>query len=173
MLLVKEKDGGLVATEYTLASSYWQKQYIDRGIKYLLWVEYNASVLSWNLFRGYIEDRCLRINKELDVNYILEEEEESIRRYKDLERGHSMLISSYESIIETRSKLEQFIRKDMELNKETKNGGVVYKPKDVTGALLELEKLGDMIIRISKKIESEFDENKGRLERGDLNEFTD
>ncbi len=173
MLLVKEENGGLKASEYTLSSVYWDKQYKERGIKYLLWVEYNSSVLSWNVYRGYLEDRCQRVNNDLGVSFNIEEERESIERYKELERGRSMLISSYDNILKSRHTLERFISNDMDLTKETKSGSPLYKPKDVTSALLELEKINDMILRIWKKIEVEFDESGKRLEKGDLNEFTD
>lgn len=173
MLLVKEENGGLKASEYTLSSVYWDKQYKERGIKYLLWVEYNSSILSWNVYRGYLEDRCQRVNNDLGVSFKIEDEGESIERYKELERGRSMLISSYENILKSKHTLEKFISNDMDLTKETKSGSPLYKPKDVTSALLELEKISDMILRIWKKIEVEFDESGKRLEKGDLNEFTD
>lgn len=173
MLLVKEENGGLRASEYTLSSVYWDKKYKELGLKYLLWVEYNSSVLSWNVYRGYLEDRCLRINNDLGVSFKIEEESESIERYKELERGRSMLISSYENILKSKETLEKFISNDMDLNKKTKSGSPLYKPKDVTSALLELEKISDMLLRIWKKIEVEFDESSKRLEKGDLNEFTD
>lgn len=173
MLLVKEENGGLKASEYTLSSVYWDKKYKELGLKYLLWVEYNSSILSWNVYRGYLEDRCLRINNDLGVSFKIEEESESIERYKELERGRSMLISSYENILKSKHTLEHFISNDMDLTRETKNGSPLYKPKDVTSALLELEKISDMLLRIWKKIEVEFDESSKRLEKGDLNEFTD
>lgn len=173
MLLVKEEDGGLKASAYTLGSVYWDKKYKELGLKYLLWVEYNSSVLGWNVYRGYGDERCMRINSDLGVSWNIEEELESINRYKELERGRSMLISGYESIIKSKETLEKFISNDMDLTKKTKSGSPLYKPKDVTSALLELEKISDMILRMWKKIEVEFEDSGKRIEKGDLNEFTD
>ena len=173
MLLVKEVDGGLRPTEYVLGSVYWDKMYKERGVKYLLWIEYNGSIRSWNVFRSVGDDRCDKVNSDLGVCWRVEEEVESLRRYRDLESGQSLLIKSYESILESKKQIEGFVR-NLDLTSKNKAGMPLYKPKDVTGALLELEKVSDMVLRMYKKIEVEFDKNDNmRLDKGDDNEFTD
>jgi len=134
-------------------------------------IEFMTSALKTNPYRGYSEDRkaevikrdIIRIEKWVPDILVLK----GIEKVKEFQREGSESYSLYLSALVAKNKLQDFFN-TFNMNKvNMKTGAPIYKPRDITAALQDLDKTIISLQSLEKKVEDDLFETakiKGQKE---------
>lgn len=139
------------------------------ALKEFTYIEFMSSQLKSNPYRGYREsarDSILKKNIIQDENWIPDILiREAIEKIEDFQRNGSTSYSLYKKAIAAKEKLEDFFD-DFNLKEKTDKGAYLLKPKDITGALLDLDKVIVNLESLKEKIEKElFEEVRNKSDK--------
>ena len=134
-------------------------------------IEFMTSALKTNPYRGYSEDRkaevikrdIIRIEGWVPDILVLK----GIEKVKEFQREGSESYSLYLSALVAKNKLQDFFN-TFNMNKvNMKTGAPIYKPRDITAALQDLDKTIISLQSLEKKVEDDLFETakiKGQKE---------
>lgn len=135
------------------------------------YIEFMTSALKSNPYRGYSEDRksdviikdiIKVVNWQPDILVL-----KGMEKVREFQREGSESYSLYLSAIVAKNKLQDFFN-SFNINKvNTKTGAPIYKPRDITAALQDLDKTIMSLQSLEKKVEEDLFESvkiKGQKE---------
>ena len=129
------------------------------------YIEFVTSLLKTNPYRGYA-DSVKREVVEKDVITRKDWYEDDlifkgIEKVKEFQIQASPNYSLYMSAIKAKDKLEEFLNNFDIDERNIKTGVPIFKPKDITSALLDIEKVTASLTGLKKKVEEDlFEETK-------------
>lgn len=135
------------------------------------YIEFMTSALKTNPYRGYSEDR----KSEVIIKDIIKVENwqpdilvlKGMEKVREFQREGSESYSLYLSAVVAKNKLQDFFN-TFNINKvNTKTGAPIYKPRDITVALQDLDKTIMSLQNLEKKVEEDLFESvkiKGQKE---------
>ena len=135
------------------------------------YIEFMTSALKTNPYRGYSEDRKSEVIKR-DVVHIDNWQPDllvlkGMDKVKEFQREGSESYSLYLSAVVAKNKLQDFFN-TFNMNKvNMKTGAPIYKPKDITAALQDLDKTIISLQSLERKVEEDLFETakiKGQKE---------
>lgn len=135
----------------------------DKALLEFLYIEYMASFKKTNPFKDVpIENKEIMIKENIfkDSEYEIDELiEEGVKFLIELQRSYSMTFSYYLSALNAANKLKEFFN-TIDLNERNYKSGVpLYKPKDITTALLDTESVIEKLKSLEKKVDEDIIEN--------------
>lgn len=141
----------------------------ETALKELTYIEFMSSQLKSNPYRGYRDEAR---NKILKKNIIRNENwepddmvKEAMRIIEVFQKEASPSYSLYIKALKAKEKLEDFFE-TFELKERTIKGAYALKPKDITGALLDLDKVVVNLSLLKEKIEKElFEEIRNKSDK--------
>lgn len=141
----------------------------ETALKELTYIEFMSSQLKSNPFRGY---RDSARNLILKKNILRDENWEpdslilsAINLIDEFQKNGSPSYFLYKKAIVAKEKLEDFFEA-FELSERTDKGSYALKPKDITGALLDLEKVVINLESLREKVEKElFEEVRNKSDK--------
>lgn len=131
----------------------------DTALREFAYIEFMSSMLASNPYKGYSED----VRKIVLVKDLFKGDKWSpdkfvtagIGKINEFQMNASPALSLYASTIKAKEKLEDFFN-DVDLAKiNFKTGAPVYKPKELTSALLDVDKITASMDALKKKIEDD------------------
>lgn len=128
------------------------------------YIEFMVSMLKTNPYRGYSD----KIRKDVLLKDIIKREnwkedsliKEGMIKLKEFQTQGSITYSLYLSAIKAKNKLESFFDEFDMSERNFKTGLPVYKPKEITSALLDVDKVTSSLVTLQKKVEEELFEEK-------------
>lgn len=167
----------------------WERDFSDRkenAIKDFSYIEFTTSPKKTNPFAGYSEkERGFEVRRAIgyyyndivDTNNPIDFEpdilvKDGILKYKEFLTNASPSLRLLLGAKEAMRKLEEFFN-TVDLNEKSEKGALLYKPRDITNALQDVEKISISISNLQKKVEQELLEssrNKANRETGDYEE---
>jgi hypothetical protein len=141
----------------------------EQAIEDFTFIEFITSQLKSNPYKGYSKEKkeqvivteCCKSRdnyKPMTDPLIVA----GIKRIEKFQEEASPTYSLYKDALEGKNKVQQFL-KTVDLTKRTNQGAAVYKPKDVTNALLDIDRVSASLTKLKEKVEQElFDEIKTR-----------
>lgn len=123
------------------------------------YIEFMTSALKTNPYRGYSEDRKSTVIIK-DVIHVENWQPDvlvykGMEKVKEFQKDGSESYSLYLSAIVAKNKLQDFFN-TFNMNKvNTKTGAPIYKPKDITAALQDLDKTIISLQSLEKKVEED------------------
>ena len=135
------------------------------------YIEFMTSALKTNPYRGYSEDRKAEVVKR-DVVHIENWQPDllvlkGMDKVREFQREGSESYSLYLSAVVAKNKLQDFFN-TFNMNKvNMKTGAPIYKPKDITAALQDLDKTIISLQSLERKVEEDLFETakiKGQKE---------
>ena len=141
----------------------------EMALEEFTYIEFMSSQLKSNPYKGYGEDKketviigdCCKNhpNWKPKADPLIVE---GLKRIEDFQTNASPTYSLYKSALVAKGRLEKFLE-TVDLNKRTTQGAAVYKPRDVSAALLDIDKVSASLTKLREKVEQElFDEIKTR-----------
>lgn len=152
----------------------WERDTSDNkevALQEFTYIEFMTSALKTNPYRGYSEDRKAEVVKR-DVVHIENWQPDllvlkGMDKVKEFQREGSESYSLYLSAVVAKNKLQDFFN-TFNMNKmNTKTGAPIYKPKDITAALQDLDKTIISLQSLERKVEEDLFETakiKGQKE---------
>jgi hypothetical protein len=148
----------------------WENNEKEQSLKLFAYLEFFNSKQKTNPYKGYsaelrqrrlIED--LRLTKaEIEDPLIIQANE----KIEILQKEASVTYSLYTSALKAKDELENFFNTLNMQDVNLKTGAPIYKPKEITSSLLELEKVIASLSALGKKVEEElFDSVKIRADK--------
>ncbi len=139
------------------------------ALKELTFIEFMSSQLKSNPYRGYRDEAREKILKK---NVIRDENwkpdnliKEALKVIEIFQKEASPSYSLYIKALKAKEKLEDFFE-TFNLNEKTDKGTYSLKPKDITGALLDLDKVVVNLSLLKEKIEKElFEEVRNKSDK--------
>lgn len=140
------------------------------ALKEFAFIEFTVSLLASNPYKGYSES----IRGEIVIKDLFKEEwkpdnlvVEGQKKLDKFQTEGSQSYSLYKSSIKAKDNLVEFLE-NIDLNsKNYKTGLPIYKPKELTSALLDVDKVTTSLDALKKKVEEELFEStktKGQKE---------
>ena len=135
------------------------------------YIEFMTSALKTNPYRGYSEDRKSEVIKR-DVVHIENWQPDilvlkGMDKIKEFQREGSESYSLYLSAVVAKNKLQDFFNTFDMYKVNMKTGAPIYKPKDITAALQDLDKTIISLQSLERKVEEDLFETakiKGQKE---------
>jgi len=143
------------------------------ALKNFAYVEFSLSPKRTNPFFGYDEE--IRPTKILEGIGLAESElskyiPEALIFYKDYIENGSPTLAYYNSNLEAANKVRRFLN-TVDLNRLNRAGMPLYKPKDITSAIQDTEKVINTLYNLKAKVEQEIGtQGRTRADR-DVNPF--
>ena len=126
------------------------------------YIEFMSRMLKTNPYRGYSPDKRKEVLKRDIITKEGWEEDELIlqglEKMRMFQQEASPTFTLYTSALNAKSKLEKFLD-DFDFNERTRTGTLILKPKDATGALLDVDKVTTSLNALKKKVEEELFES--------------
>lgn len=143
----------------------------EEALKDFAYIEFMTSYLASNPFKGYTEEVRHTILAESiykNVNFVPGDLiKQGIESVKNFQRNASPTYNFYLSALKGKETVEKFLN-SVDLTKVNyKTGTPLYKPKEITSALLDVEKVSSSLDGLKKKVEEELYEavrTKGQKE---------
>ena len=166
MDLFEVRDGRAFPSTHALLvqpfKAIWQEDNsVDKGdaIKALSFIELFCSPKKSNPFVGYTnkDTRYLKLKEELygDPTYQLPVLViDGISKYEELLENSSPTYSFLLTAFDAANKLKDFF-KGFDLNERTNSGAAVYKPKDISTALTDVDKVVKSLDSLMTKVNEE------------------
>ena len=139
------------------------------ALKEFAFIEFTVSLLASNPYKGYSES----IRGEIVIKDLFKEEwkpdnlvVESQKKLDKFQTEGSQSYSLYKSSIKAKDSLVTFLE-TIDLTSKNKMGMPIYKPKELTSALLDVDKVTTSLDALKKKVEEELFEStktKGQKE---------
>lgn len=159
------RDGIVTPTEEVLLispfSDIWERDYTSRhslASKEFAYIEFMCSPKKTNPFYGYtsIETRSAKIIEKIFKTDWQPDSliAEAINTYREFLKDASPSLSYLESAFNAVNKLKDFFN-NVDLNEKTPKGALLYKPRDVTIALGDSEKVLKQLQILSDKVQHE------------------
>lgn len=139
-------------------------------LKEFAFIEFTVSLLASNPYKGYSES----VREEIIINDLFKDSwkpdnlvREGQKKLDKFQIEGSQSYSLYRSSIKAKDNLVDFLER-IDLNKTNfKTGLPIYKPKELTSALLDVDKVTTSLDALKKKVEEELFEStktKGQKE---------
>jgi len=179
MLFIVENQRAKPSTEALMLYPFkdiWERDdSSDKGIaiKELSYIEFMCSPKKTNPFFGYSEeDRHTKIVEFLfNLGYTPDGlVQEGMRVYKDFFYNASPSLSFLESAREGAEKLKKFFS-DFDLNEKNDKGVLLYKPKDITTALMDTFNILRTLNSLEEKVYEEIYESTKSKGNREINPF--
>lgn len=138
----------------------------ETALKELAYCEFMTSYLRSNPFRGYSDDiKEFKIKKEIirDDKWKPDKEVLSLIAYIDnLQEEGSDYYTLLKATLIAKTKIEKLF-KSADLEAVNDKGGLLYKPKDFTSAMLDVDKCITSLAKLRKQVEEDlFEITKNR-----------
>lgn len=139
------------------------------ALKEFAFIEFTVSLLASNPYKGYSES----IRSEIVIGDLFKDRwqpdnlvKEGQKKLDRFQTEGSQSYSLYRSSIKAKDTLVEFLE-NIDLNERNKAGLPVFKPKELTSALLDVDKVTTSLDALKKKVEEELFEStktKGQKE---------
>ena len=130
----------------------------EEALKEFAYIEFMSSLLASNPYIGYdINKRHIQLCKDImqDEQYQPDElVEKGIRKIEEFQQDASETLAFYESALKGLKKLQRFFN-TFNMNERNDKGIPLYKPKEITSALLDVDKAAASLDTLKKKVQSE------------------
>jgi|SRR6187402_909413 len=142
--------------------------------KEFTYIEFMSSKMKDNPYRGYDDDlRHLRLVKEFlpegwNPDKLIEQ---GLIKVAEFQKEASETYSYFISVINAANKMKQFFD-SFDMNAKNERTGLpIYKPKDITGAMIDTEKVLQNINAMKEKVEQELFETTKTRSNKQVNPF--
>lgn len=141
------------------------------------YIEFMTSALKTNPYRGYSEDRKETVVRQ-DVIKIPDWQPDELifagmQKVKQFQTEGSESYSLYLSALVAKNKLQDFFN-NFNINKvNSKTGAPIYKPRDITTALQDLDKTIVSLQSLEKKVEEDLFESAKIRGQKEISPFAD
>lgn len=156
-LIVKPTDEILQISPF---KEIWERDKSPRkevALQEFTYIEFIISALATNPYKGYSTDKreeVVRRDVIKDPDWEPDELiEKGIEKIEEFQTEGSMFYSLYKSAVVGKDKLENFFNTFSMTEKNIKSGNPVYKPRDITNAILDLDKTIVSLESLGKKVE--------------------
>lgn len=132
----------------------------ENAIQEFAYIEFMSSMLKSNPYRQYPDDKKEEVIKEAIItqdNWTPDELIKSaIEKIKEFQKEASTTYNYYMSAKKAAENMQEFFN-TVDITKEVnmKTGNPIYKPKDITSALIDTEKVLTNIKALEKKVDEE------------------
>jgi len=141
------------------------------------YIEFMTSSLRTNPYRGYTEDKKEDIiikdvfkSKKWTPDELIKK---AMKRVIEFQTEGSVTYTLYLSAVKAKDKLQDFFN-TFNMNKiNTKTGAPVYKPRDITVALQDLDKTITALQNLEKKVEEDLFESAKIKGKKEISPFAD
>lgn len=133
----------------------------DVAIKEFAYIEFMTSHLKTNPFKGYRIEQREAIIKEKVIKDVKWKPDDLVKEAMDMvevfQKDASSNYKLYMASLKAKENLEDFLLKvDLQsYENKTDKGAMVLKPKDITTALLDVDKVTTSLTALQQKIEEE------------------
>ena len=128
------------------------------AMKEFAYAEFMTSQLKSNPYKGYsIEVRDKKIREDIIKDSKWQPDKlvkQAMAKIEEFQTNGSANYSLLKDAMKARESLQEFLQ-TVDLNERTRTGGMVLKPKDVTNALLDLDKVVTTFDALKKKVEED------------------
>lgn len=160
-------------------SEIWRRDTSEKkeiALKEFTYIEFMSSKLKSNPYKGYQEEaRKKKILNDINFPGFIEDDLiiEGLKKINEFQTEGSSSYSFFMSARAANNKLQKFLLDfDMErLNPKT--GTPIYKPKDISSALLDVDKVTTALSILEKKVEDELFEDKRVRAGKEISYFAD
>lgn len=141
------------------------------------YIEFMTSALKTNPYRGYSEDKKEKVIIQDIIRIPNWEPDElvkaGIQKVKEFQMEGSESYSLYLSALVAKNKLQDFFN-NFNINKvNSKTGAPIYKPRDITTALQDLDKTIVSLQNLEKKVEEDLFESAKIKGQKEISPFAD
>lgn len=130
----------------------------EHALKDFTYIEFMSSRLKSNPYKGYTPDkRKLKIIEDCILDDKWKEDDlvkEGIRKCEEFQKKASSNYSLLMDTLKAKENLQQFFR-FVDLKERNDKGAPVYKPKEITTAMYDVDKLATSLANLEKKVEEE------------------
>lgn len=141
------------------------------ALKEFAFIEFTVSLLASNPYKGYsesIRDSIVQQDIFKDIEWKPDKLiEEGKKKFENFQKDGSQSYTLYKSAVAAKDKLVNFLN-EIDINERNfKTGMPIYKPKELTSALLDVDKVIASLDVLKKKVEEELFEStkvKGQKE---------
>lgn len=141
------------------------------ALKEFAFIEFTVSLLASNPYKGYsesIRDSIVQQDIFKDIEWKPDKLiEEGKKKFENFQKDGSQSYTLYKSAVAAKDKLVNFLN-EIDINERNfKTGMPIYKPKELTSALLDVDKVIVSLDVLKKKVEEELFEStkvKGQKE---------
>jgi hypothetical protein len=141
------------------------------ALKEFAFIEFTVSLLASNPYKGYsesIRDSIVQQDIFKDIEWKPDKLiEEGKKKFESFQKDGSQSYTLYKSAVAAKDKLVNFLN-EIDINERNfKTGMPIYKPKELTSALLDVDKVIASLDVLKKKVEEELFEStkvKGQKE---------
>ena len=147
------------------------------ALKEFAYMEFVASMRKTNPYKGYSEkEKPQKIMKDLFKDAKWQPDnlvQQGIAKVKEFQMEASVTYSYFLAVKESVEKIKDFLRSVNLAERNFKTGMPVYKPKELTSALVDTEKVLANLKSIESKVEEElFDETRNKANK-EISPFAD
>ena len=126
----------------------------ENAIEDFTYIEFIASRLKTNPYRGYSDEiRKEVVQRDIITRKDWEEDElitEGIKKLEEFQTKASPSYSLYEAALKGKSKLEKILE-TIDLTATNDKGTLLYKPRDLSSAILDIDKVTASLSSLKKK----------------------
>ena len=139
----------------------------ENALEEFTYIEFMTSMLKSNPYKGYAPE----VKEEVIKKAVITQDgwtpdnliHQGIRYIFDLQKDGSPTFTLYLSALMAKDKLEKFFRTVDLDERSPKTGLPIYKPKELSSAMLDFDKITASLAALAKKVEEElFDSIKTR-----------
>jgi hypothetical protein len=169
LLFTVENKSVVPTTEVLLLSPYkeiWARDKTSgkfNAINEFAYIEFMMSVKKTNIYRGYSEtERMSRLGVQLfnDEKYVPDDLiKEGMRKLQEFQLTSSPTFAYYQSAMAAAYKIQRFFENVDLTMLNLKTGLPVYKPQDITSALMDTEKVLQSLLTLEEKVNNELFES--------------
>lgn len=163
--LFKIEDRKVFPNEETLLtppfSQIWQRdESPDKwlAMREFAYIEFMTSQLKSNPYKGYSEKvREVKIKEDIIIDPTWQPDwlvEQAMKKIEEFQTEGSESYTLLASALRAKEKIEDFFD-TFQLDETTDKGALKLKPKDVTGAMLDLDRVVTSINTLKKKVEED------------------
>ena len=149
----------------------------ENATKELAYIELSTSMAKNNPYREYKEDiKKSKIKEHLKINPLWKEDNlitEGLQRVREMQEEGSATYSLYMTAKTVKEKFEKELLNLDITEKNQKTGNPLYKPKDITSALLDIDKVAASLDALSKKLEEDLFESSRKKGGKEISTFAD
>lgn len=141
------------------------------------YIEFMTSMLKSNPYKGYATEVKHKVVREAIITQEDWQPDEYIFKGMEyifkIQKEGSPTYTLYMSTLQAKEKLERFFRTVDLDERSPKTGFPIYKPKELSSAMLDVDKLTTTLATLAKKVEEElFDDIKTRGQK-EISPFAD
>lgn len=156
--------------------SIWERDESSRKSRAILeftYIEFMTSALKTNPYKGYETEKRRKVLKR-DLMESSWQEDELIKagmaKIEEFQREGSANYTLYQDAVRAKERLQDFLR-DFDINSRTNSGSLILKPKDITGSLLDIDKVATSLNSLEKKVEEDLYETTRMRSNKDISIF--